>query len=169
MYPRKWDLLHWVWDLTIVKDLSYDTCCLSPKTLLNLCHAFYTWGSGSDDRGNPIPRIDVNKLIDWLIDWFVFDYGKGFSLLSRSLTRLFDTITRMCLFFCNRREYSVPVDLRKHIRILSVFYFLPLRPIPRRNSWSVSWFGQFSARFVVVVREMTCACLRLNSSHGNPL
>ena len=33
------------------------------------CHAFYTWASGSDDRGNPIPRIDVNKLIDWLIDW----------------------------------------------------------------------------------------------------
>ena len=40
MYPRKQDLLHWVWDLTIVKDFSYDTCCLCPKTLLNLCHAF---------------------------------------------------------------------------------------------------------------------------------
>ena len=49
-----------------------------PKTLLNLCHAFYKWASGSDDRGNPISRIDVNKLIDWLIDWFVFDYGQGF-------------------------------------------------------------------------------------------
>ena len=33
-----------------------------------ICHAFYTWASCSDDRGNPIPRIDVNKLIDWLID-----------------------------------------------------------------------------------------------------
>ena len=31
------------------------------------CHSFYTWASGSDDRGNPIPRIEVNKLIDWLI------------------------------------------------------------------------------------------------------
>ena len=41
MFPRKWNLLHWVWDLTVVKDFSYDTCCLSPKTLLNLCHAFY--------------------------------------------------------------------------------------------------------------------------------
>ena len=30
----------------------------------------HTWASGSDDRGNPIPRIDVNWLIvDWLIDW----------------------------------------------------------------------------------------------------
>ena len=33
------------------------------------CHSLYTWASGSDDRGNPIPRIEVNKLIDWLIDW----------------------------------------------------------------------------------------------------
>ena len=23
------------------------------------------------DRGNPIRRIDVNKLIDWLIDWLI--------------------------------------------------------------------------------------------------
>ena len=29
---------------------------------------FYTWASGSDDRSNPIPRIDVNKLIDWLTE-----------------------------------------------------------------------------------------------------
>ena len=107
MFPRKWDLLHWVWDLTVVKDFSYDTCCLSPKTLLNLCHAFYKWASGSDDRGNPISRIDVNKLIDWLICFLLWE---GVSLLSWSLTRLFDTITRMCLFFCNRREYSVPVE-----------------------------------------------------------
>ena len=33
-------------------------------------HAFYTWASGSrsDERGNPIPRIGVNKLIDLLIE-----------------------------------------------------------------------------------------------------
>ena len=37
--------------------------------LVFYCHTFYTWASGSDDRGSPIPRIDVNKLIDWLIDW----------------------------------------------------------------------------------------------------
>ena len=30
----------------------------------------HTWASGSDDRGNPIPRVDINCLIvDWLIDW----------------------------------------------------------------------------------------------------
>ena len=32
-----------------------------------VCHAFYAWASGSDDRDNPIPRIKVNKLIDWLL------------------------------------------------------------------------------------------------------
>jgi len=170
MYPRKWDLLHWVWDLTIVKDFSYDTCCLSPKTLLKLCLAFYTWASGSDDPGNPIPRIDVNKLIDWLIDLFLI-MGRGFlsfhDLWQDYLTQLLECA--YFFFFFIRIEYSVPVDLSKHIRILSVFYFLPSRPIPRRNSWSVSWSSQFSARFVVVVGEMTCACLRLKSSHGNPL
>lgn len=35
------DLLHCVWDLTIGKDISYNTRCLSPKTLLNLC--FRLW------------------------------------------------------------------------------------------------------------------------------
>ena len=44
-------------------------CIVSLLTYYFYCHAFYTWASGSDDRGNPIPRIDVNKLIDWLIDW----------------------------------------------------------------------------------------------------
>ena len=31
-------------------------------------HAFYTWASGSDIWGNPIPRYDTNKLIglDWI-------------------------------------------------------------------------------------------------------
>ena len=28
------------------------------------CHTFHTWASGSDERGNPIPRIGINKLID---------------------------------------------------------------------------------------------------------
>ena len=42
----------------------HNALCLPPQTMP--CHAFYTWASGSDDRGNPIPRIDVNKLIDWL-------------------------------------------------------------------------------------------------------
>jgi len=28
------------------------------------CHAFYTWASDSDVRGNLIPRIDINKWID---------------------------------------------------------------------------------------------------------
>ena len=44
-------------------------CIVSLLTWYFYCHAFYTWASGSDDRDNPIPRIDVNKLIDWLI-WF---------------------------------------------------------------------------------------------------
>ena len=30
------------------------------------CHTFHTWASGSNDRANPIPRIDTKKLIDWL-------------------------------------------------------------------------------------------------------
>ena len=46
-------------------------CIVSLLTYYFYCHAFYTWASGSDDRGNPIPRIDVNKLIDWLIDWLI--------------------------------------------------------------------------------------------------
>ena len=44
---------------------------LYPPWSGKICHAFYTWASGSDDRGNPIPRTDVNKLIDWLIDWLI--------------------------------------------------------------------------------------------------
>ena len=43
-----------------------------------ICHAFYTWVSGSDDRGNPISRIDANKLIDWLIDCSVL-FGDRYS------------------------------------------------------------------------------------------
>ena len=35
-----------------------------------LFHAFQSWALGSDDRRNPIPRIDINNwLIDFLISW----------------------------------------------------------------------------------------------------
>ena len=35
--------------------------------------------SGSDDRGNPIPCIDVNKLIDWMVweTWLHFHFFKS--------------------------------------------------------------------------------------------
>ena len=46
-------------------------CIVSLLTYYFYCHAFYTWASASDDRGSPIPRIDVNKLIDWLIDCLI--------------------------------------------------------------------------------------------------
>ena len=51
-------------------NICFPTSTLHARDLRSgkICHAFYTWASGSDDRGNPIPRIDVNKLIDWLID-----------------------------------------------------------------------------------------------------
>ena len=38
------------------------------------CHAFYTWASGWDLRGNLITRIGINKWIDWLIDWWLIDW-----------------------------------------------------------------------------------------------
>ena len=36
-------------------------------------HTFHTWASGSDDRGNPIPRIDVHKLIDWFLTIYLYE------------------------------------------------------------------------------------------------
>ena len=49
----------------------------------------HTWATGSDDRGNPIPRIDINKLIDWLIDswweryWHNLLYGLYNCMISK--------------------------------------------------------------------------------------
>ena len=43
-------------------------CIVSLLTKYFYCHSFYTRASRSDDLGNPIPHIEVNKLIDWLID-----------------------------------------------------------------------------------------------------
>ena len=41
---------------------------------------FHSWASSSDDRGNPIPRIDRNKLIDWFI-------GRHFNVLEHQYGR----------------------------------------------------------------------------------
>lgn len=112
MYSRKWVLLHWVWDLTIGKDISYNTRCLCPKTLLNLC--FWLW------EGVFSPFTISDKII-----WHNYSNVP---------------------IFWNRREYSVPVDLSKHIRIMSAFYFLPSRPITTPQlmiSWLV-WSVQRS-------------------------
>ena len=51
-------------------NICFPTSTLHARNLRSgkTCHAFYTWASGSDDRGNPIPRIDVSKLIDRLIN-----------------------------------------------------------------------------------------------------
>ena len=36
-----------------------------------LFHTFHTWAFGSDNRRNPIPRIDINKLVDWFLDFSI--------------------------------------------------------------------------------------------------
>ena len=72
----------------------------------------YTGASGSDDRGNPIPLIDFNKLIYWLIS-----YMKKWQLIS--------------LFMLNNREhrrqwiihpslFSLLLKIQKNKRILAV-------------------------------------------------
>ena len=43
-------------------------CCIIINNYYR--HGFYAGASCSDTRGNPIPRCDINKLIDWLtFDW----------------------------------------------------------------------------------------------------
>ena len=43
-------------------------CIVSLLTKYFYCRSFYTWASGSDNRGNPYPTY-WSKWIDWLIDW----------------------------------------------------------------------------------------------------
>ena len=61
--------------------------------LVFYCHAFYTWASGSDDRGNPIPRIDVNKLKlnDWLIETAIKT-----KFVNRFFKKSFSTLVDQC-------------------------------------------------------------------------
>ena len=50
----------------------YSNDCIFIDLVFLLSCVLSWWASGSDDRGNPNPRIDVNKLIDWLIDDHIF-------------------------------------------------------------------------------------------------
>ena len=45
-------------------------CIVSLLTKYFYCLSFYTWASGSDNRGNPYPTY-WSKWIDWLIDWLI--------------------------------------------------------------------------------------------------
>ena len=49
-------------------------------TIFIVIHLRHSWASSSDDRGNPIPRIDRNKLIDWFI-------GRHFNVLEHQYGR----------------------------------------------------------------------------------
>ena len=90
---------------------------------------FHSWASSSDDRGNPIPRTDRNKLIDWLIDRHFnvleHQYGRRDVMWKRfirkSIQKWKQTSSFQICFTDKRRRKSISYTVSKPLRSTILF------------------------------------------------
>ena len=131
-------------------------------TIFIVIHLRHSWASSSDDRGNPIPRIDRNKLIDWFIgrhfNVLEHQYGRRDVMWKRFIRKSTQKMETNKVHFkfvsqikddanAHHMQYQslcvvlILFQLRSHFLMLLSFYF-PIQMLNGRNE--VYFYMQFT-------------------------